>query len=114
MHDIALSSSTCLTTQVAMRALGFEPKKEEIKKMISDIDKVTPIDKILTYSHLRRTVFQRQPVRACHFLQYYYRMSTTTITVITTLGWKWHHQLQRVFDNDDVKNVRTRQPGGDP
>ena len=22
-----------------MRALGFEPKKEEIKKMISDIDK---------------------------------------------------------------------------
>ncbi len=23
-----------------MRALGFEPKKEEIKKMISDIDKV--------------------------------------------------------------------------
>ena len=25
--------------QVAMRALGFEPKKEEIKKMISDIQK---------------------------------------------------------------------------
>ena len=25
--------------QVAMRALGFEPKKEEIKKMIADIDK---------------------------------------------------------------------------
>ena len=25
--------------QVAMRALGFEPKKEEIKRMISDIDK---------------------------------------------------------------------------
>ena len=25
--------------QVAMRALGFEPKKEEIKKMIQDIDK---------------------------------------------------------------------------
>lgn len=25
--------------QVAMRALGFEPRKEEIKKMISDIDK---------------------------------------------------------------------------
>jgi hypothetical protein len=25
--------------QVAMRALGFEPKKEEIRKMISDIDK---------------------------------------------------------------------------
>jgi len=25
--------------KVAMRALGFEPKKEEIKKMITDIDK---------------------------------------------------------------------------
>merc|ERR1719229_1854594 len=25
--------------RVAMRALGFEPKKEEIKKMIADIDK---------------------------------------------------------------------------
>lgn len=25
--------------QVAMRALGFEPKKDEIKKMILDIDK---------------------------------------------------------------------------
>ncbi len=25
--------------KVAMRALGFEPKKEEIKKMISDIEK---------------------------------------------------------------------------
>ena len=25
--------------QVAMRALGFEPKKEEIRRMISDIDK---------------------------------------------------------------------------
>jgi len=24
--------------KVAMRALGFEPKKEEIKKMIADID----------------------------------------------------------------------------
>ena len=29
--------------KVAMRALGFEPKKEEIKKMISDIDKVSPL-----------------------------------------------------------------------
>ena len=28
--------------KVAMRALGFEPKKEEIKKMIADIDKVCP------------------------------------------------------------------------
>lgn len=26
-------------SQVAMRALGFEPKKEEIKKMIAEIDK---------------------------------------------------------------------------
>lgn len=25
--------------QVAMRALGFEPKREEIKKMIAEIDK---------------------------------------------------------------------------
>ncbi len=25
--------------KVAMRALGFEPKKEEIKKMIAEIDK---------------------------------------------------------------------------
>lgn len=25
--------------KVAMRALGFEPKKEEVKKMISEIDK---------------------------------------------------------------------------
>lgn len=25
--------------QVAMRALGFEPKKEEIKKMIGEVDK---------------------------------------------------------------------------
>ena len=29
----------CMCVQVAMRALGFEPKKEEIKRMISDIDK---------------------------------------------------------------------------
>lgn len=29
----------CSFNQVAMRALGFEPKKEEIKKMIADIDK---------------------------------------------------------------------------
>lgn len=32
--------SPCLTLhQVAMRALGFEPKKEEIKKMIGEVDK---------------------------------------------------------------------------
>lgn len=28
-----------LFLQVAMRALGFEPRKEEIKKMIQDADK---------------------------------------------------------------------------
>ena len=28
-----------MNLKVAMRALGFEPKKEEIKKMIIDIDK---------------------------------------------------------------------------
>ena len=27
------------TLQVAMRALGFEPRKEEIKKMVSEVDK---------------------------------------------------------------------------
>jgi hypothetical protein len=27
--------------KVAMRALGFEPKKDEIKKMIAEIDKVS-------------------------------------------------------------------------
>jgi len=33
--------------KVAMRALGFEPKKEEIKKMIADIDKVAAALNIL-------------------------------------------------------------------
>lgn len=33
------SHSFLLLFQVAMRALGFEPKKEEIKKMISEVDK---------------------------------------------------------------------------
>lgn len=28
-----------MVLQVAMRALGFEPKKEEIRRMIADIDK---------------------------------------------------------------------------
>ncbi len=36
-----------IRAQVAMRALGFEPKKEEIKKMIQDIDK----DGSGTYRH---------------------------------------------------------------
>lgn len=34
-----LVESLFFINQVAMRALGFEPKKEEIKKMISEIDK---------------------------------------------------------------------------
>lgn len=44
--------------KVAMRALGFEPKKEEIKKMISDIDK----DGQNTHSTLtqQHTVSRRQ------------------------------------------------------
>lgn len=29
----------CKELKVAMRALGFEPKKEDLKKMISEIDK---------------------------------------------------------------------------
>ncbi len=37
--------------KVAMRALGFEPKKEEIKKMIADIDKVL----LFVYRFLCRT-----------------------------------------------------------
>lgn len=43
-HGVTLTSA-CLNgalpvdcCQVAMRALGFEPKKEEIQKMISDVD----------------------------------------------------------------------------
>lgn len=35
-HSHTFSLTLC---QVAMRALGFEPKKEEIKKMIGDVDK---------------------------------------------------------------------------
>lgn len=31
--------SSLMLSQVAMRALGFEPKKEEIKKMIGEVDK---------------------------------------------------------------------------
>lgn len=31
--------NTASVPQVAMRALGFEPKKEEIKQMIADVDK---------------------------------------------------------------------------
>ena len=32
-------SIDCKDLKVAMRALGFEPRKEEIKKMISEVDK---------------------------------------------------------------------------
>ena len=39
MSVVFCHSKPTLQFQVAMRALGFEPKKEEIKKMISDIDK---------------------------------------------------------------------------
>lgn len=41
INSICLSPGTidAKELKVAMRALGFEPKKEEIKKMISDIDK---------------------------------------------------------------------------
>lgn len=35
----ALLSARLTLCQVAMRALGFEPKKEEIKKMIVEVDK---------------------------------------------------------------------------
>ena len=37
--SIPLGTIDAKELKVAMRALGFEPKKEEIKKMISDIDK---------------------------------------------------------------------------
>ena len=39
-----------------MRALGFEPKKEEIKKMISEIDKEGTGGRLL------------ETLRKCHFL----------------------------------------------
>ena len=39
MHSCPAGTIDAKELKVAMRALGFEPKKEEIKKMISDIDK---------------------------------------------------------------------------
>lgn len=39
IHDFFTGTIDAKELKVAMRALGFEPKKEEIKKMISDIDK---------------------------------------------------------------------------
>ena len=38
MFSIYIGTIDAKELKVAMRALGFEPKKEEIKKMISDID----------------------------------------------------------------------------
>ena len=38
LTNIIELQSDCIL-QVAMRALGFEPKKEEIKKMIAEVDK---------------------------------------------------------------------------
>lgn len=41
LHNVIyLSEATYMASdsEVAMRALGFEPKKEEIQKMISDVD----------------------------------------------------------------------------
>jgi len=51
--------------KVAMRALGFEPKKEEIKKMISDIDKDGQTKKQRNSSSSARTrrVTGSRPVR---------------------------------------------------
>ncbi len=39
--------------KVAMRALGFEPKKEEIKEMITDIDRMVPAPSPSTSSSRR-------------------------------------------------------------
>jgi centrin-1 len=39
VFEILIGTIDAKELKVAMRALGFEPKKEEIKKMISDIDK---------------------------------------------------------------------------
>ena len=39
LEEVHNKLSSFFFLQVAMRALGFDPKKEEIKKMISDIDK---------------------------------------------------------------------------
>ena len=36
--SLVLGAIDAKELKVAMRALGFEPKKEEIRKMISDID----------------------------------------------------------------------------
>ena len=42
LHEVLIFHKACIFLflwKVAMRALGFEPKKEEIRKMIADIDK---------------------------------------------------------------------------
>lgn len=39
IYSLNLHIVFCSRCKVAMRALGFEPKKEEIKKMIGEVDK---------------------------------------------------------------------------
>ena len=38
-HNFSIGTIDAKELKVAMRALGFEPKKEEIRKMITDVDK---------------------------------------------------------------------------
>lgn len=45
--------------KIAMRALGFEPKKEEIKKMISEISKDKDNSGLLTYKDFLHLVTQK-------------------------------------------------------
>jgi hypothetical protein len=61
-----------------MRALGFEPKKEEIKKMISDIDKV--------YEFLLPVI---------------YVVVVVNNGVSRTVGWLRDNRLFRVLGDDD-------------
>jgi Ca2+-binding EF-hand superfamily protein len=39
LSDFFIGTIDAKELKVAMRALGFEPKKEEVKKMISEIDR---------------------------------------------------------------------------
>lgn len=52
--------------QVAMRALGFEPKKEEIKKMISEVDK-DGTGKI-SFTDFLAVMTQKMVIIRCEFL----------------------------------------------
>ena len=74
---------------MAMRALGFEPKKEEIKKMISDIDKVCTM-------WLSTSFFE-----CCTYLPN------------KCIGWVGYHRFFRVPRDDDCEDERTRLSGGD-